>query len=198
MDAFELLRQQAADKLDKAIKAARDEYRAEVAKINELRAALGYENPLGLRTRKRIGDMLEEHYPSDRTFTVDEIVATTQAAYPDIRFRRDSVRSAMQRHKEQGIIRRVCKQDKGTTIWAVADLAVTEVPYGAMSFADVAEEILVGSQGMRPAELVVAMQTAGYRQDDDPAHLVRKVTQSLGINPKRFQRDARGKWRLVV
>jgi hypothetical protein len=43
MDAYELLRKQAAEKLDMAISKARTEYRATVEKINALRRELGDE-----------------------------------------------------------------------------------------------------------------------------------------------------------
>lgn len=196
-DPFEQLRKQAAQKMDAAIKVARDEYKAEVAKINALRSSLGYENPMGLRTRKRIGDMLAEHYPSDRTFTVDDLIANVSASYPNERFKRQSVRTAMQEHKEKGIVRRVAKEKNGIIVWAVAELAVVEKPFAAMSIGDVIAEVLLDSNGMRPAELVVAMQTMGFRREDDPVALMRQVSKSLYMNPRRFVKDGIGKWALI-
>jgi hypothetical protein len=198
MDAFELLRKQAADKMDKAIKVAQDEYKTQVARINELRASLGFGDPTCLRTRPRIGDMLAKHYPSDRPFTIDDILPTVVAAYPKMRFLRASVRNAMQHHKEAGIIRRVAKDAGGYTIWAVSELAVTEKPFGTMSFADVIAEVLVGSKGMRQAELGVAMKELGFRPDDEPAAFVRQISKALYANTRRFKRSDDGKWSLVV
>ena len=80
MDAYELLRKQAAEKLDKAIQTACREYRETRDKINFLRRELGHEPEPGLRVHKTAIDAVREYMPRDRPFSNREILETIIAA----------------------------------------------------------------------------------------------------------------------
>jgi len=199
MDAYEILRKQAADKLDKAIVAARKEYRETVDRINSLRRELGHEPPInGLRVGRTFTELVREHLPQDRPFTADDVLANVQAVEPDRTFKRGTLKTILHKLGDLALIRRVAKDKKGYVLWAAAGCEVETKPYAAMPLSDVIADILTDSDPMRPAELVVAIQGLGCRAGDDPQKVLRAVRKSLQGNPRRFESDASGVWKTVV
>lgn len=70
-------------------------------------------------------------------------------------------------------------------------------PFATMPLSDVIADVLEGSDPMRPAELVVAIQALGCRADDDPGKVLRAARKALCGNPRRFKRGGDGQWSLV-
>lgn len=186
MDAYELLKKQAAEKLDKAITLARKEYRDTCDKINSLRRELGDEPEPGVRVRKTAIDAVREYMPRDRPFSNAEILTILQAAEPERHWNRGSVKSAVYKLADRKELRRIAKDDKGHILWVTFDNDSVTLPYATMPMSDVIAEVLEGSDGMRPAEIVVAVQSLGCRADDDPQKVLRTVRKALDANPRRF------------
>jgi hypothetical protein len=198
MDAYETLRREAADKLDKAILAARKEYRETVAAIDRLRVELGHEKPKsGLRVDATFTDLVRENIPQDRPFTADDILYTVGAIAPNRRFKRGTLKSILHKLGDTGVIRRVAKDKQGYVLWAALACDIDAKPYEAMPMSDVIADVLHDKGPLRAPELVVAVQGLGYRADDDPTYLLRVVRKSLTNNPRRFQRAGDGRWNLA-
>ncbi len=194
MDAYELLKKQAAEKLDKAITLARKEYRDTCDKINSLRRELGDEPEPGLRVRKTAIDAVREFMPRDRPFSNREVLEILQAAEPERHWNRGSVKAAVYTLADRKELRRIAKDDKGHILWVTFDNDTAAPPYAVMPMSDVIAEVLEGSKGMKPAELVVAIQALGCRAEDDPGKVLRCVRKSLHANPRRFIRSEVSGW----
>jgi len=194
MDAYELLCKQAAEKLDTAIAEARTEYRATVEKINALRRELGDEPEPGLRVGKTAIDAVREYLPRDRTFSNAEVLSIVKDAEPERHWNCGTVKAAVYRLADLKEIRRIAKDEKGHVLWAALDFECESKPYAAMPLSDVIADVLGESDPMRPAELVVAIQSLGCRAEDIPQKVLRAVRKALLANPRRFARGEDGVW----
>src|ERR1700690_830435 len=85
MDAYETLRQQAAQKRDEIIAAARTEYQHALWKLRELRRTLNGQDPrAAMRAKRRpLIELTRELLPHDRAFTISEVVERLGEAQPD-------------------------------------------------------------------------------------------------------------------
>ncbi|MCA9230785.1 MAG: hypothetical protein KDA57_09035 [Planctomycetales bacterium] len=194
MNPYELLRKQAAEKLDQAVSAARKEYRETCDKINALRKELGDEPEPGVRVHKTTIDTVREYLPRDRTFSNADVLSIVQDVEPERHWNRGTVKAAVYRLADLKEIRRIAKDDTGHVLWAAFDFECESKPYADMPLSDVIAEILGDKGAMRPAELVVAAQALGCRAEDDPGKLLRAVRKALQGNPRRFERDGEGRW----
>jgi len=193
MDAYETLRQQAAQKRDEIISAARTEYQHALWKLRELRRTLNGQDPrAAMRAKRRpLIELTRELLPHDRAFTISEVVERLGEAEPDRTIYVATVRTFFVRFEEQGLIRRV-RRRKGRVLWATADSGVPDSPYGALPMTDVAADIIRDRGPLNGAELIVAMQERGYRTDVDPRSLYGVLESSLTRSPL-FRKDS-GKW----
>lgn len=132
--------------------------------------------------------------PRDRTFSNREILETIIAAEPERRWNWGTVRAAVYKLADWKKQRRIAKDATGHILWAAFDSECESKPFAAMPLSDVIGDILEGSEPMRPAESVVAIQTLGRRAVDDPQKVLRVVRKALYANPRRFQRDEAGRW----
>ncbi len=195
MDAYAILQKQAAAKLDQAIQAARREYRETIDRINQLRRELGHEPPTkGLRVERTFTELVRDHHPQDRPYTANDVLVIVQAVEPNRIFKRGTLKTILHKMGDLALIRRVAKDRKGYVLWAAAGCEVETKPYAAMPLSDVIADILEGSEAMRPAELVVAVQRLGDRSEDDPRELLLVVRKSLYANPRRFIKAENGGW----
>ncbi len=165
MDAYELLRKQAAEKLDKAIQVARREYRETCDKINQLRRDLDDEPEPGLRVHKTAIDAVREYMPRDRPFSNREILETIIAAEPERHWNRGTVKAAVYKLADLRELRCIAKDAKGHILWVAFDHDCETKPFAAMLMSDVIADVLKYSEPMRPAELVVALQALGCRAE---------------------------------
>jgi hypothetical protein len=196
---FAALRQQAADKMDRAVQAAREEYRAAVCKINQLQEYFGQrpkENGK-LKVDTPIAHLVEKHIPRDRPFTCVEIECILEALYPQRALRKVTIKSAICGLAEKQVIRRVSREKNGYVVWVHADCEAIQKPYAAMTMAQVMAEVLKDRPCLRLSEIVVAIQTLGYRENDDPSALLRTVRKAAYNSPRKFVRNDAEQWSLV-
>jgi hypothetical protein len=197
-NAYAILRQQAVAKMDKAIKEARDEYRETLYKINALQDELVANRPRAgkLKTQGSIFALVIKHIPTDRPFTASELCDMLEAVYPDRPIKKQTVKSGLHKLGERGIIRRISKEKDGFIIWAHHECGVTAPAWAAMPMSKVIAEALK-ARPMRIAEVVIAVQSLGYRENDDPSELLRTVRKALYNNPRKFARNEAEQWSLV-
>ena len=198
MDTFQRLRKQAVTKRDNAIKAARAEYRATMARITFLQRRLGGKDPEKPRRRTKhqpLNELIVAMLPRDRLFTIGEVTKLIQQAEPERNVREATVRAFFQEFNRQGTIRRVRRANQ-RVLWAVADYAAPLTEFAAKPLTVVAEHILRERGPMTATELVVEMQDRGHRSDADPRLLLDSVGAVLRRNPGRFTAK-NGRWRIV-
>jgi hypothetical protein len=198
MDAFISLRQQAADKRDAAIKVARNEFRATLRQIEQLRFTLGDAIPTprdnGART---IPAIVLEVMPRDKTFTVEDIMKRLAVAEPARQFKIGSVRIVLRDLSGQGRLRKVCRTVGGIVHWAHPDCDVAYGPIDAMTIVDAARQVLEESGPLSPTEIVVNLKERGYREDADPRMLLQTLREAIKRNREKFVKSDGGKWALA-
>ena len=132
--------------------------------------------------------------PRDRPFSNCEILETIIAAEPERHWNRGTVKAAVYKLADRKELRRIAKGAKGHILWVAFDHDCETKPFAAMPMSDVIADILEGSEPMRPAELVVAIQALGGRAEDDPGKVLRAVRKALQGNPRRFSGAGDGGW----
>jgi hypothetical protein len=201
MDAIRLLRQRAADKRDKAVKAARDEFRKTARLLDELQDRVGTapEPPRRRQNQPRpIVELIAAVIPKDRTFTLSDVLGLLQAAEPGRQFHIPSVRSLFPDLVKAGTIRKVRRAANGCVHWAAAECEVQDTPIAALSIADAAAVVLEESGPLSAAEIVVSLKERGYRPDADPRVLLSTLRYSFKRNRGRFDRGEDGRWNLIA
>lgn len=195
MDAYEQLKTQARQKRDAAVKRARVEYRDSLHRIDQLRATLGEDVPKGKASRRKPTiELICDLMPRDRAFTFADIHRALTEAEPGREFNQLSVRTLLPRLQEQGIIRRVTKNQSGRVLWAAVGAPVADCPFGGKALTEVAEIVLKECGPLTPVELVVAIQDRGYRADANPRQLVASLRNAVRRYPGRFQTGQDGRW----
>lgn len=199
MDAFSVLRQQAAAKRDEAVSAARLAYRKQTRLIDQLQAELGRERPARPRRKgcKSIIALAAELMPQDRPFTVQDIVALMQQAEPQRVFNLGSIRAEFSKMIDRGLIRRVRRMEGGQLLWAAAGCEVDQSPLTALPLPGAISEVLGERGPLAVAEIVVALKEAGYRPEADPRILLRSVREVFNRGGGRFERQEGGKWSVI-
>jgi hypothetical protein len=195
MDAIDELRQYALSQRDETIRITRELCARRLAEIEQLRRNLGIEGrAVG---GQPMSEMVCDLIPTDRTFTIREIIEGLRAADPEREFTLPSVNACIHGLKDSGMVKRVSRGDGGQAIWAAAALDVEEGEFGSMRMADVSA-ILIGERGpMTAVELVIAMQQRGYRPEANPNLLVRSLATTLKRAKGRFRADDKRRWRVA-
>lgn len=123
MDALKLLREQAARKRDKAIQAARNEYRDTLKEIDTLgmRLSLDVRTTRGARRKRTIYDLIIEHMPKDQPFALRDMLPILRKAEPHRHFIEATVRTIFKRLIDDGAVRKVRKSDHGFMLWAAPE-----------------------------------------------------------------------------
>jgi len=200
MDAIKLLRQRAADKRDKAVKAARDEFRKTARLLDELQDRVGkpLEPPRRHKNQPRpIVELIASLIPKDRTFTLSDVLGLLQEAEPGRQFHVPTVRTLFPDLVKAGTIRKVRRAANGCVHWAAAECEVEDEPIAAMSIADAAAVVLEESGPLTAVEIVVSLKERGYRADADPRMLLRTLQYSFKRNRGRFVRDG-SRWATAI
>ena len=144
-----------------------------------------------------MGDMVCDLIPTDRTFTIREIIEGLRAADPDREFALPSVNACINTLKDAGMVKRVSRGDNGQANWAAAGLDVDEGEFGSAPLSDVAA-VLIGERGpMTAVELVILMQERGYRAKTRSKLLLRSLGSTLNRARDRFVRDEKQRWSLA-
>ena len=200
MDAIKVLRQRAADKRDRAIKAARADFRNAVRLLDQLAQSVGPEPPPARRRNgpRPIMELMESVIPRDKPFTLGELVAALQAAEPDRAFHVPSVRTLMPDLVKAGAIRKVRRAAGGHVYWAHPECRVDDGPIAALSIADATALVLDECGPLTAAEIVVNLKERGYRTDADPRTLLTTLRYAFKRNREKFKRDEpTKKWSLA-
>jgi len=195
MEAIDTLRREARSKRDRAIQAARSEYRRSMVQIDQLSLSLGADRPRKSKAKGQpIMDMIRELLPQDRTFTVSDMVAMMRQREPGRDFNVPTIRTYFPRLTELGTIRKVSRDNKGHVLWAAAGLKAEAGPFGAMPLTEVAEFVLKLCGPMELVALVIEMQQRGFRPKGDPRQIMRSLRWADKRYPGRFKRDGEGRW----
>ena len=197
MHAIKVLRQRAADRRDKAIKAARDEFKKAIRLLDELE---GLVDPEPEPVRRKAGprpiiDLIQESMPRDKPFTLPELVECLKHAEPGREFHVPSVRTLLPDLVKIGAMRKVRRAAGGHVYWAHPDCQTADSPIAAMSIADATEHVLAAAgRPLNNAEIVVALKEAGYKPEADPRSLMLTLRSSFKRNKGRFKRGEGGRW----
>jgi hypothetical protein len=195
MEEFAHLRKLAAKKRDTAIAAARADYKQAVARITDLKRSLGGKSRKAAKSPLRpMCDLLYEVLPRDRLFTIDEAYELLQQTQPGRYFHLPTVRGEFTDLNRRGVIRRVRRGSGPRVLWAHADFHQPATEFGARNLLSVAQQVLRERGPMRAIELVVYLQSRGYRPDTDPRVLTRSATETMRRNPETFTCGADRRW----
>ncbi len=195
MDQFAELRKQAIEKRNKAIYAARQEYRLAVQQIDELAHTLGVRYQGRIRTKtKPVLKLIRELLPQDRLFTISDILDELRAHDPRRHFNPHSVRTFFPRLVELGEVRRVARNGCGHVLWAVPGLHVEDTEFGAMSLPEAAEKVLRETGPLKLLELVIELRRRGFRPHREPSKLMHSLKVAARTYPGRFSVGDDGRW----
>jgi hypothetical protein len=190
MQAFTDIRRKAIEKRDRAIAQARREYAETLARIAALEQDVLGRDP---SNHKTISSCINRVLPSDREFTVIDVLAGLEGLDPGRVWRRRSVDSHIFRLIERGVVRRV-RKSRGTepAIYARVGLKLPKRPFENKTLPEAIAEVL-GEKAMTPAEIAVALLDAGYETVQTPRSLQTHIRVEL--RKGRFKREGK-KWGL--
>jgi hypothetical protein len=201
MDAINILRQQAAQKRDEAIKVARDEHRQTLRLIDELAMQLFHETQPTRRGHERkrpIIDLIVDYMPKDRPFAIRELLAKLRKVDPKRIFHEPTFRTLFKRLIDQGRIRKVSKGDRGFILWAASECPESDQgPLATVSISNAMESVLRELGPLKPVEIVLAVQERGYRPDSNRRVLLGTLSTAFKRNSDRFQQLDDGRWSTV-
>jgi hypothetical protein len=137
--------------------------------------------------------------PKDQPFALRDILPILRKAEPHRQFIEPPVRTIFKRLIDDGAVRKVRKSDHGYMLWAAPGCPIEEIgPLATVSIADAIEYVVRRDGPLRPVEIVLAIQKAGYRPDASPRNLLATLGQALKRNsPRRFTLLTNGKWSTV-
>jgi hypothetical protein len=188
MNEFTALRARAKERRDQAIRVARLSYEAAMSAIAEL------ENRLldrGKPKVKRVCDALREVMPTDKPFTIQELMEALQVLDPSRIWKHTAVSNILTAWRKRGVIYRVRKPKLGgCAIYAAKGVKAPAPKLGDASLVEVMQA--VATKPMTPTEIMVAVLEAGYETS-----MARKTLQShIGkiLRRGRFENCENGKW----
>jgi hypothetical protein len=173
MQAFNELRHAARDRRDKLIDKARREYEATLQQIARLEQDLTGQEPAD---HKSIASCVSSVIPSDRPFTLSDLMQSLEAMDPRRPWRKRSVDHAVGRLRTQGLVKRLSKAKRGRAetmsgaVYVRAGVKADSSPFGDTPLLDVLYETLRG-RALTATELTVAVLEAGYRTAMKPKAL---------------------------
>src|SRR5262249_21353999 len=148
--------------------------------INALERAVGEGGPPppegNVRKSKAVLSIARTLVPPTGEFTTDDMKAWLEAERPTRRFPMPSVRSAMRRLSDQGVVRAVARGYPGKPTWtATGKLAEAETPFAMLRLPDAAEIVLRELGPMREVDLALAIQARGNQAGSDQLRVVRSL-----------------------
>jgi hypothetical protein len=198
MDIIDELRKQARERRNAALALARAEYRQTLEQIEQVRRGLGVGYKRVSRSKsKPLQDLICDLIPLDRTFNINELVVMMRTRFPLRKFNVPTIRTIVPRLGEQGIIRKVGRDEKGCVLWASVHAKVEASAFAAMPLTEVAEMLLRERGPMRLTELVVTMQQAGFRRGAEPRQLMQSLRWANKRYPGRFEVGEDGCWKFA-
>jgi hypothetical protein len=196
MEAIEAIRREARLRRDRAISAARKEYRTTLARIRQLESTFKVQGQKHERPETQAA-IVARCLPQDRLFAFAELFAIVECAAPEREFCEPGVRAAFHVLAKQGAVRRVMRDGDRRVLYCVQDYNAPESPYGAKSFPKVLIELLRETGPLDVTHIVVALQSRGYRPGYDPHKLHVAVRSCLNKRRQWFERDEAGRWGVI-
>lgn len=189
MNEFTALRARAREQRDKAIAQAKQNYAEALERIAVL------ENSLLERDKpkvRRTSDCISRVLPTDKPFTVDDILEALEAHDPSRVWSKKAVCNHITNLRKRGIVYRVRKPKLGVSaIYARKGVSVAPSKLGDKSLVEVMRSIL--KSPMTAMELTVAVLEAGYETSMSRQDLRGTIRRELGKG--KFTRDGE-RWRV--
>jgi hypothetical protein len=196
MQALNDLRQAARDRRDKLIAKARDEYETTLAKIASIEQDLLGREPGSFRS---VQASVESVIPSDRQFTVADVVLALETADPRRTWSSRSIGNCISRLCGKGLLRRLSKQRRGgkhhgsdPAVYVRADCQTEPRPFQGMELKDALYETLQG-KSLTTLELAVTIRELGWQTSMKPRGFREYVGRRLR-DDERFKRVGE-RWR---
>ena len=194
---YEDLRREAATKRDKIIAAARQEYRVALTRIKTLHRQVTGQKRVAIAPPRRkpqtLTDLLCAALPRDKPFTVADACALMYESPLTCGYRETSIRSQIRVLSQAGKIRQVGRHN-GHVLWVRAESPLRAGPFGSMTLAEIAEQLIRQHGPMRVPEIVASMREAGYKPDESPRRTAVLLRQALGKISGRFVKDDLARW----
>jgi len=189
MNAYQLLRDQAADKRDKAISAAHADYRCTCDKIEALRVSLESQpDPKD----KTIKGLVVDCIPKGESFTGNDILHSLSLAHPGRNFRKATIKTILHKLGNERIIKRVSKDGRGQIAWG--DQSCDGDLKKERPLCEVIADVLKDSEGMLNIDIGMGVQRTGRLVSYSAQSVCKAVSKSLYANPHRFSKDGDGRW----
>lgn len=193
MTPYELLRDEAANKRDKAISAAHVEYRRTLDKIEALRLQLNSEL---VESEKSVKQLVEEVIPKGKPFVRNDIVHSLTLAHPGRDFRKATVNTILYKLGRAGLLKRISKDGRGQITWG--DQSCDGELEKERPLIEIIADVLEGSEGMLLVDIAIAVQRTGRLASKSGQAACRAVSKSLHSDPGRFSKDENGTWGTAV
>ncbi|MBA3483809.1 MAG: hypothetical protein H0T51_18550 [Pirellulales bacterium] len=203
MDAYDQLRKAAREKRDQAILEARLECQRTLHTIKALRARITdkplIENGVAVDEpkRRKIIDVICEVMPQGYAFTMVELQDWVQQSESGRAVDRETLRTLLHTLKNEGVVRRVARAGHNAVTWEYVKPRSRELAFEAMLLPDAAAVVLGDTGPLRIMELVVALQSRGYRRDAKARTLLAAAGAALRRNRERFSCDEDRRWGLA-
>jgi hypothetical protein len=198
MDPIRSLQSRALQKRNVAIAEARRVYKADIEAIDaldrRLPAPVVIDHTQPLSKPASIVDFVKAVAPTDKPFTVTDIMHLLHDAHAGQKFHLPTVRTHTSRLCSKGYFRKLYKTGQQETLYVLGDLPIGEGGIETKNMATVTHEILAeAGKSLSLAEIGFRMQERGYRADNTPTTLLRSIRDMFKRYPGRFKRDG-GKW----
>ena len=194
MDAFKTLRREAAEKRDRAIANARQDFDETIVQIEELEKSL--QEPVVFHRHKLpIVALIREVMPRDREFVLDELIGLMRAADTSRKYQKASVSAMLRRLCNEGEVTRTQKGGGSRAVkYIAAECVRPPYEFEGMSQVGIAELILrEKGEPMTMTAIVVEMFERGFRTESDKRVVSHSIEACMRKAPTRF-RKAGDKW----
>jgi hypothetical protein len=140
---YEELRRQAAEKRDKIINAAKQEYRASVRRIRALHKMVTGEYHPAMRPPRRVqdrtlADILRDVMPRNSSFTLADVCEIVFVEPEGCKYKEASIRAQLPNLARIGIIRKVGRR-RGEVLWARPESGIEPCPFGVLTLCEIAD-----------------------------------------------------------
>ena len=156
-NAIQLLKEQAVEKRDQVIDAAKKEYNETLQKINELDSRLTGDKTIIRPSKPTLTRRIFENLPNDRAFSQSDVAGILDA-FSERKYAKSSINMTISRMLKAGDIKRVRYSKAGKpALYALPDVEVEE----EKTMIQWAQEV-EGWRTMEPVEIMVEMVENGY------------------------------------
>lgn len=195
---FEALRALAKQRYDEACHRARKEYDDAIGHINHLVRILAVPmRQLPMYSRRSLKDTVAHVMPTDRQFTVPELMAALKSIDPDRQWRKQTITAHVRKLVNAGearVIRRPTQNQPAIYILDSAEVQPSQ--FDGMTLCQSIEWALA-DQPLTLIEISVVLLDNGYKTAMEPKKLRDAIRKELMDRKERFTRDGE-KWSLML